>query len=272
MPKSIEESIEAAELAVFARKKLSLRAASDAGLPGRFESFSTGGLRASMATANQYDFLNTIEGVTELSAEALPDVIKRFPDPCRITIVTTWPSQNLTERLRGQGYEPAPVRPIAFLRLSPDFSRAQMGATPWRIREVFTQEEMTVFMDLLDGGYAASSEVGALIRAEHALPAIRGFVASRNEQPLAAAALSVHTTGAVLGGTATLPAARGTGAQTALLAYRLSFAADLGISLATATAAPGSPSISNLSKLGFTIVERTAWRFANGCTREGRCD
>ena len=46
MPKSIEELVEAAELAVFARKKLSLRAASDARLPGSLESFSTRGLRA----------------------------------------------------------------------------------------------------------------------------------------------------------------------------------------------------------------------------------
>ena len=118
MPKCIEESVEAAELAVFARKKLSLRAAADARLPGRFESFSHDALRASMATADQYDFLNTIEGVTEQSAEALPEVIKRFPDPCRITIVATFPSQNLIDRLRGGGYEPAPVRPIAFLHLS----------------------------------------------------------------------------------------------------------------------------------------------------------
>lgn len=78
MPSSLEESLEAAELAVFARKRLSLDAAADARLPGRFESFGIGGLRASMATADQYDFLNTIEGVTEQSAEALPDGEPKF--------------------------------------------------------------------------------------------------------------------------------------------------------------------------------------------------
>lgn len=261
---SLEDSVEAAELAVFARKKLSLDAAADARLPGRFESFGIGGLRASVATGDQYDFLNTVEGVTDHSAQALPEVIKRFPNPCRITFVATFPSQNLTEWFRSEGYEPAPARPMAFLRLSTDRSRDRMGATPWRIRDVSTPEEMALFLDLLDEGYAASGEVRALIRTEHAQPAIRGFIASRNGQPLAAAAMSLHATGAVLGGASTLPAARGTGAQTALLAYRLSLAADLGVTLATATAAPGSPSISNLGKLGFTIVERTAWRFSTG--------
>jgi GNAT superfamily N-acetyltransferase len=148
--------------------------------------------------------------------------------------------------------------------LSADFNPAGMSAEPGRIHEVSTQEEMTLFMELLLEGYAAPSEVGALIRTEHAIPVIRGFIASRNDQPLAAAAMSLHTTGAVLGGASTLPAARGTGAQTALLAYRLSLAEGLGVSLATATAAPGSPSIRNLTKLGFTIVERTAWRFSIG--------
>jgi hypothetical protein len=264
MPSYLEESVEAAELAVFARKRLMLDAAAGARLPGRFESFGVGGLRAGLATADQYGFLNTIEGVTEQSAGALPDAIKRFPDPRRITIVAMSPSQNLIDWLRGEGYEPAPGRPIAFLRLSADYNTSRMWAEPWRIREVFGQDEMTSFLDLLDEGYAASSAVGALIRTEPGRPAIRGFVASRNGRPLAAAAMSLHPTGAVLGGASTLPAARGTGAQRTLLAYRLSLAAELGASLATATAAPGSPSISNLAKLGFTVVERPAWRLSPG--------
>ena len=56
-------------------------------------------------------------------------------------------------------------------------------------------------------------------------------------------AMSLHATGAVLGGASTLPAARGTGAQPALLAHRLSLAADRGVSLVTATAAPASECI-----------------------------
>ncbi len=264
MPSSLEEPVEAAEQAIFARKKLLLDAASGARRPGRFETFGIGGLRASMATSDHYEFLNTIEGVTEQTAEALSDVVERFPAPCRITVVATSPTQRLSGWLRGEGYEPAPPRPLAFLPLSHASGRAGMGATPWRIGQVFGQEETARFLEILERGYAASDQVGALIRTEHALPAILRFTASRNEIPLAAAAMSLHATGAVLGGASTLPAARRTGAQSALLACRLSHAAQLGASLATATAAPGSPSISNLTRLGFTIVERTAWRLSTG--------
>lgn len=65
MPDTVEGSIQAAELAIFQRKSLSLAAAGATGLPGRFESFLHGGLRASMATAEGYGFLNTVEAWTK---------------------------------------------------------------------------------------------------------------------------------------------------------------------------------------------------------------
>lgn len=258
MPDDAEESVHKAELAVFARKSLTLSAAAGAGLPGRFESFSVGGLRASMATARPYEFLNTIEGVNEKSVEVLSDAVRGFPDPYQVTIVATSPSQSLTERLLSEGYEQAPPRPIAYRSTPTPATTEAFGG--WRIHRVPASGDTRQFLDLLTAGYAASTEVSALIRAEHTLPAIRGFIASRAGQPLGAAAMSIHPTGAVLGGASTLHAARGTYAQSALLAHRLHVAEAWNISLATATAAPGTPSIRNLARLGFTIVERTAWR------------
>lgn len=260
MPDIFDESVQAAELAVFERRSLALGVAAAAGLPGRFESFCLGGLRASMATAQQYGFLNTIEGLNEQSVEVLPDLLKRFLDPHQATIVAVSPSQGLMDRLLGEGYELAPVRPIAYLRPSTAIRPDGTVIDEWQIHEVSTTQEAKLFTNLLDAGYAATSDVGALIRTEHTLPIIRGFIASRNDQPLAAAAMSLHHTGAVLGGASTLPAARGTGAQSALLKHRLRLARTLGAPLAAATAAPRTPSVRNLAKLGFTIIERTAWR------------
>lgn len=263
MPDTVEDSVEAAELAAFSRKEAALHAAADAGLPGRFSSFRWGGLRAGMATAEHYGFLNTVEGVTDQSVEALPEMLRNFPDPRRPAIIATFPSPALIDRLLGEGYEPepAPVRPVAYWRPGTDVRPADVRGDGWRIREVSATAQSTGFLDVLDAGYAASSDVAAFIRAEHALPIIRAFVASRNDQPLAAAAISLHTTGAVIGGAATLPAARGSGAQTALLAHRLRVVETLGVPLAAATVASGTPSLRNLAHLGFTIVERTAWRF-----------
>ncbi|MBG6218120.1 hypothetical protein IWX75_002599 [Arthrobacter sp. CAN_A6] len=260
MPEASEESLQAAELAVYQRRSLSLDAAAAAGLPGRFESFCIGGLRASMATADQYGFLNTVEGFDDQSVEVLPDALKRFAGSHQPTIVVTWPSQSLTARLLSDGYAPAPIRPIAYLRRGIDIWVDGIVTDRWRIKEASTRKEMQLFLELLGAGYAASSEVEALIRAEHVLPAVRGFIASHNDRPLAAAAMSLHPTGAVLGGASTLSSARGTGAHAALLIHRLRLARSLGIPLATATAAPGASSIRNLAELGFTIVERPAWR------------
>ena len=260
MPDTVEGSIHAAELAIFERKTQSLDAASAAGLPGRFHSLCVGGLRTIMATADPYRFLNAVEGLDDQSVEFLPAVLKEFPGSHQPTLVATTPSQNLIGRLMGDGYAAATLRPIAYLRLSANIQFSGITTNEWQIREVSTKKDGRLFLNLLDAGYAASSEVAELIRAEHALPTIRGFVAARGDRPLAAAAMSSHSTGAVFGGATTLPAARGTGAQSALLAYRLQLAKTLGIPLVTATAAPGAPSIRNLARLGFTIVERTAWR------------
>lgn len=257
MPGKAADPIHKAELAVFARKQLALRAAVGAGLSGRFESFRVDELRASVATAEPYEFLNTIEGVNEESVEALPEALSRFPDPHRVTIVATSPSHSLTERLLSEGYEQAPVRPIAYLSMLTPASNDAVGG--WQIHEVSAPGNKQQFLDTLTAGYAASSEVSALIRAEHTLPAVRGFIASRGGRPLAAAAMTLHPTGAVFGGASTLRVARGAGAQSALLSHRLHITKALNIPLATATAAPGTPSARNLSRLGFTLVERTAW-------------
>ncbi|UON90904.1 hypothetical protein MUK71_09650 [Arthrobacter zhangbolii] len=259
MPDTVEESIQAAELAIFQRKSLSLAAAAAAGLVGRFESFLHGGLRASMATGDQYGFLNTVEGLDDQSVLALPDVLGQFPAPHQPTLIATTPSLSLTDRLLEDGYTPAPTRPIAYVCPSSNNRLDGTASDEWQIHQVSTKRDTSLFLDLLDAGYAASREVGELIRAEHAHPMVRGFIASRNDEPLAAAAMSVHPTGAVFGGASTLSAARGAGAQAALLAHRLRQTRALGIPLATATAAPGAPSIRNLARLGFTIVERTAW-------------
>lgn len=108
MPDTVEDPVHDAELAVFERKSLALDAAAAGGLPGAFQSFRLGGLRASIATANRYGFLNTVEGLNEHSVEHLPEVLTRFANRHQITIIATSPSQTLNDRMLDQGYELAP--------------------------------------------------------------------------------------------------------------------------------------------------------------------
>lgn len=76
-------------------------------------------------------------------------------------------------------------------------------------------------------------------------------VAYDGHEPVATAALHQAGDTAWLGAAGTLPAARGRGAQTALLHHRLALAAELGAGRAVAKAVPGSVSERNLLKAGF---------------------
>lgn len=252
------DELAAAESAIFARKSLSFTAAAAAGLPGQFETFQFGGLRVAIATASEFDFLNSVDGITDESVGFLPEILTRFKNPQATTLVAVSPAKRLTDTLEGLGYEPVGVQPIAYLRPDSASSPVKTDIGKWRVTEVSTEEDSACFLNLLNAGYAVTGPVGALIRSEHALSTIRGFIAWRNTEPLAAAAMSLHTTGVVFGGASTLPVARGAGAQSALLAHRLRLIKVLGVSLAAATAAPRSPSVRNLARSGFTIVERTA--------------
>lgn len=84
---------------------------------------------------------------------------------------------------------------------------------------------------------------------------------------MAAAAFSLQEDVAVLGGAATVPAARRSGAQTALLHYRLSQAAAAGAHAAVVTAAPDSGSARNLTRDGFTMHIRHSWKQDESATR-----
>jgi GNAT superfamily N-acetyltransferase len=91
------------------------------------------------------------------------------------------------------------------------------------------------------------------------------FVAERDGIAVAAGALHLHEGVALLAGASTIPAARGQGAQRALLDARLQFAADTGCDLAMMATAPGSTSQKNSQRAGFAVVySRVKW------TRAGR--
>ena len=86
------------------------------------------------------------------------------------------------------------------------------------------------------------------------------FIAEIEDEPVAAGILFVYEGAALLAGASTIQAARGQGAQTALLDARLRYAAEHGCELAIMCAAPGSQSQRNAEKNGFRIAyTRTKW-------------
>jgi hypothetical protein len=89
------------------------------------------------------------------------------------------------------------------------------------------------------------------------------FIAEKDGRPIATGSLNIQNGVALLAGAATLPEARRQGAQRALLAARLRYAAEAGCEIAAMGALPGSASQRNAERSGFRIAyTRTKWLLA----------
>ncbi len=123
---------------------------------------------------------------------------------------------------------------------------ARVAADGWRSEG----EELASFVETL-------GRVSARTRGTHC------FLAEEAGRPVAAGALNMGTDVALLAGASTIPAARGRGAQRALLEARLAFAAARGVDLAMIVTQPGSGSQRNAERQGFTpVYRRTKWERA----------
>jgi hypothetical protein len=251
-----------AEQGLHDRGRLAFATAAAAGLGGEFSAFGHQGLLVLLTTAPGLGLLNLVTGVTPGTIGALPGVTGLFA----AAGVPSWsligPPTGLGAELARLGLEPCPPRPVGLLSLSP---RPDPPPRSLRVTETSTPQETALFLDTLSAGYHEEGELGRFLRTEHSAPGLRRFLAWDGGQPVAAAAFSVHGTVAVIGGAATLPQARGRGAQTALLHHRLAQAAQAGARTAAATAAPGSASARNLARAGFSVLNRTGW--AHGASR-----
>ncbi len=89
------------------------------------------------------------------------------------------------------------------------------------------------------------------------------FLAELDGQAVSTGMLFIYDDVCMLAGASTIPEGRNKGAQNALLAARLAFAAERGCSLAIMGAAPGSQSQRNAQKNGFSVAyTRTKWHLS----------
>jgi GNAT superfamily N-acetyltransferase len=91
------------------------------------------------------------------------------------------------------------------------------------------------------------------------------FVAEKNGAAIAAGSIHICEGITLFAGASTIPKWRKQGAQRALLAARLQYAAELGCDTAMIVAAPGSASQRNAERAGFRIAyTRIKWRLLTG--------
>ena len=108
------------------------------------------------------------------------------------------------------------------------------------------------FLSVASRAFGAGSE--AIMERTAQRPQTQFFAAELGGQPVAAAAFSVFGSLALLFSAATLPAFRGQGAQTALLAARLHAAHEAGTTVTAVMTTPGSASERNVQRAGFVLA------------------
>lgn len=169
------------------------------------------------------------------------------------------------ELLNARGYQPIEYTSVLFRDLTADpvadapavgplATRPALASEATRWAETsaagWASELPELFEFLLDLGKFSAQATGAV-----------PFFAELAGKPVSAAMLFMYDDVALLAGASTMPAARRQGAQSALLAARLRYAAAHGCKLATMGARPGSQSQRNAEKNGFRIAyTRIKWQ------------
>jgi hypothetical protein len=164
------------------------------------------------------------------------------------------------DKLASRGYRPCELSSVLFQPI--DKSTTIENTSGLQVRLVAPTEE-ALYATVAAQGWSDYPEVMPFIErfAKLSVAVATCFVAERDNQPIAAAALFMHEGTALLAGASTIPSGRRQGAQNALLDARLKHAASKGCDLAMMAAAPGSASQRNAERQGFRIAyTRTKWQ------------
>ena len=164
--------------------------------------------------------------------------------------------------LSARGYEPFEFTSVLY---QPIAARTTAAPAPGiRVRRV-DRTEQEVWGRTSAAGWSETPGLEDFLLENSRMTAERDdavmFLAEHDERPIATGALCISDGVALLAGASTIPEGRHRGAQLALLASRLSYAAQCGCDLAMIGALPGSGSQRNAERNGFRIAyTRAKWR------------
>ena len=163
--------------------------------------------------------------------------------------------------LAGRGYQPIEHTNVLFRKLT----NLPPPSAAVRTRIIVPDEADDWARTAAAGWLPEAPELEVFLREMGQLTArsagMVAFVAEIEGQAVATGSLFLGEGVALLAGASTVPAGRRKGAQTALLAARLHYAAAQGCTLATMGAHPGSQSQRNAERHGFRVAyTRTKWQ------------
>ena len=168
---------------------------------------------------------------------------------------------SLLPLLAARGYRPIEYTNVLFL----DLHTVPALATPNISTRVIDPAEADAWAQTAAAGWLPEApELESFLREMGQLTAhsvgMVPFLAEVEGRAIATGSLFISGDVALLAGASTVPAGRRQGAQTALLAARLRYAADHGCTLAMMGAHPGSQSQRNAERHGFRVAyTRTKW-------------
>lgn len=170
--------------------------------------------------------------------------------------------------LIARGYRPIETSNVLVFDLA-DALPAPPPAAALHTRVIDRAVDGAAWVETSVGGWSSDPAVAGFVRAlaevNLANRAMSHHVVERAGIAIATASLGVHDAVALLAGASTLPAARGHGAQAALLAARLTEARARQCHVAMMAADVGSTSQRNAERRGFRVAyTRTKWRRARG--------
>ena len=249
-----------AQQALHERTALACAASAQTFAPGAFEPWRQGSALAVRVTVPALAFLNTLVVPGDISLDDVENALddERWGHDRLSVVLAHEPAPNVLDALQHRGYNRAAERPLAIRELRPgETIDCEMGAGLSVV--AVTDDQLDQAIAVLSDGYEVGGDVARFIAAEHRDPRVRMWTVRDEGRTIAVAACSIHDDVAVIGGAATLRSARGRGAQALLLSVRLAAAVSAGCTLAVATASPGSPSLRNLVRAGFTVHMRPAF-------------
>lgn len=227
-----------------------------------------------MATGGAYVLFDGVDspltqtfglGMFEPATSAHLDRIERFFGERRSTTFheVSPLAEAVLPLLHARGYEPFEFSSVLYRPLG-SASAATVARRALATR-VIEPSELTLWAETAAEGWAETPELRDFMlgfgRITAAAEGVQAFVAEMDGRPAATAALVTHGGVALLAGASTVPAARGRGAQNALLDARLEVANAQGCDLAMMVAQPGSASQRNAERNGFRLAyTRLKWR------------
>ena len=166
--------------------------------------------------------------------------------------------------LHARGYSPVELSSVLYRPIQSDIENVMAKMEGIQVRYVGS-EESAVWMETTVKGWSHLAGAAEFLRDIGQINAQREnavcFLAERNGDPIAAAALCISEGVAQMAGACTIPEGRRQGAQLALLYARLRYATEHGCDIAMISAEPGSASQRNAERHGFRIAyTRTKWQ------------